>query len=185
MLAETVTRLEMSWKKLQRAEKQRAEADREKSSEKGTGRETDREERIGRAGARGRWRTRRGWESEVAAAYVIRGEKTELKARYHLSSGKWYSDAPVVFHVGGFYNARYCSPLSVPLPPSLVPFSPFPPTLAGCGLHPAAFTSLFPSTYASGTDILQATHPSSALLSPSLSLSCPLPPASRALNRCL
>lgn len=31
-----------------------------------------------------------------------------------------------------------------------------PPTLAGCGLHPAAFTSLFPSTYASGTDILQA-----------------------------
>lgn len=41
MLAETVTRLEMSWKKLLRAEKG-AEADREKSSEKGTGRETDR-----------------------------------------------------------------------------------------------------------------------------------------------
>lgn len=35
-----------------------------------------------------------------------------------------------------------------------------PPTLAGCGLHPAAFTSLFPFTYASGTDIPQ-THPPS------------------------
>lgn len=85
MLAETVTRLEMSWKKLLRAEKG-AEADREKSSEKGTGRETDRGknemEEQGREGWQGRW------ESEVAAAYVICGEKTELKARYHLSSGK-------------------------------------------------------------------------------------------------
>lgn len=109
----------------------------------------------------------------MAAAYVICGEKTELKARYHLSSGKWYSDAPVVFHVGGFYNARYYSPLSAPPPPSPPCPSrrhrrPFPPTLAGCGLHPAAFTSLFPSTYASGTDILQATLPPL-----SLSLSCP------------
>lgn len=76
----------------------------------------------------------------LGAAYVIRGEKTELKARYHLSSGKWYSDALVVFHVGGFYNARYYSPLPLPPRAAIQPspsraFSPLrspsvPPTLA-------------------------------------------------------
>lgn len=118
------------------------------------------------------------------AAYVIRGEKTELKARYHLSSGKWYSDAPVVFHVGGFYNARYYSPRPLVLPrspmlPALAATPPptIPPTLAGCGLHPAAFTSLFPSTYASGTDILQTPLPPPLLpLPPPPSPPTPPPP---------
>lgn len=97
---------------------------------------------------------------EGLAAYVIRGEKTELKARYHLSSGKWYSDAPVVFHVSGFYNARYYSPLfflprATPLAATLPPAT-LPPTLStGCGLHSAAFTSVLPSTYTSETDVLQ------------------------------
>lgn len=70
--------------------------------------------------------------SEVSAAYVIRGEKTELKACYHLSSGKWYSDAPVVFHVGGFYNARYCSPLLAATLPST---------------HPADLSRVWPPSY--------------------------------------
>lgn len=56
MLTETVTRLEMSWKKLLRAEKG-AEADREKSSEKGTRRdrtgENEMAEEQGRKEARG------------------------------------------------------------------------------------------------------------------------------------
>lgn len=103
MLAETVTRLEMSWKKLLRAEKGPRQTERNRAKG-GPG-----EKRMGEN------EMVQGWKgSEGPVAYVIRGEKTELKARYHLSSGKWYSDAPVVFHVGGFYNARYYSPLPAP-----------------------------------------------------------------------
>lgn len=63
--------------------------------------------------------------------------------------------ALVVFHVGGFYNARYYSPLPLLHIPFSSPHHRQPPTLAGCGLHPATFTSLFPSTYANEIDILQ------------------------------
>lgn len=163
MLAETMTRLEMSWKKLLRTEK----GDREKlSAKRGPGENGWRENEIAEQGEGG----------EGLTTYVIRGEKTELKARYHLSGSKWYSDVPRLFFTWVDFTTR---DITLPLPPLHPPFSPphhrQPSTLGGCGLLPATFTSLFPSTYANEIDILQT------LLSlPHLLYSC-----HRALNRCL
>jgi len=101
----------------------------------------------------GRMKWRRGKGEKGVAVYVIRREKAELRARYHLSSGKWYSNGRVVFHTGGFYNARYYSTLlslsrlssslshRCTSPPNISP------TLAGCGLHSAAFAGCFSRVY--------------------------------------
>jgi len=53
---------------------------------------------------------------ETLVTYVIHDERAKLSARYHLSSGKWYSNArPRLFFTRvDFYNARY---YSLPLHP--------------------------------------------------------------------